>query len=386
MMVAGERSGDVYGARLAKAIQQRLPEPRIFGGGGELMRQAGVETVVDAEEFAMVGMTEVISRLPHAWQAFRRLIRAAERRRPALAILIDSPSLNLRLAKALKRRGIRVVYFISPQIWAWKSWRLGQIKRRVDKMICIFGFEEAIYRRAGVPVDYVGHPLVERVHPELPRESFFREANLDPTLPTVALLPGSRRIEISLNLPVMLKTALLLAASRRLQFALALAPALDPEWVHRFVVQSGAGDVHMLKGATYSALAYADVAVVASGTATVEAALLGCPMVVVYRVSRLTGWMARLMLHVPFYSMVNLLAGSRIVPELMQEDFTSSRVASEIRRLLDDSEARQNMVSDLGKVRTGLALSGPAGSGSAIERAADSVTQMLASAQTVKML
>ncbi len=385
MMVAGERSGDVYGGRLAEAIRERLPETRIFGCGGELMRQAGVETPVDAGEFAMVGITEVVSRLPRAWQAFRRLIREAERRRPAFAVLIDSPSLNLRLAKALKHRGIKVVYFVSPQIWAWKRWRLRQIKQRVDKMLCIFGFEEAIYRRAGIPVEYVGHPLAERVHPELARETFFRQSDLDPNLTTVALLPGSRRTEISANLPMMLGAASLLTQSRPLQFALAVAPALDPEWVHGFVVRSGLSAIRLVTGATYSALAYADAAVVASGTATVEAALLGCPMVVVYRVSRITAWMARLMLHVPFYSMVNLLAGRQIVPELMQEDFTVARVACEITRLLDDREAKRTMLADLASVRLGLALSGPAGSGSAIDRAAEVISRMVSSAQTAEV-
>lgn len=381
MMVAGERSGDVYGADLARALRQRLPEATIFGCGGELMRRAGVETVVDAEEFAMVGITEVVSGLPRAWRAFRRLVREAGERRPALVVLIDSPSLNIRLAKAFKRRGMTVVYFISPQVWAWKRWRLGQLKKRIDKMICIFGFEEQIYRQAGVPVEYVGHPLAGKVQAEYSCEEFSRQAGLDATLPTVALLPGSRRIEVSLNLPAMLDAASRLATTRRLQFVLAVAPTLDPAWVQGLIARWGGGaSIHLARGAAYSALAYARAAVVASGTATVEAALLGCPMVVVYRVSRVTAWLARLMLDVPFYSMVNLLAGRRVVPELIQENFTGSHVASEIAVLLDDAEARTKMVADLDRVRSQLLLSDPSGSDGAIERAAGAVIRMLAPA------
>src|SRR5438132_2790116 len=198
MIVAGERSGDIYGARLAAALHARLPEIEVFGCGGELMRGAGVETIVDSHEFAMVGITEVVSGLPRAYRGFHALLGEAERRRPELAILVDSPSLNIRLAKRLKNRGITVVYLISPQIWAWKRWRLGQLKTRIDKMLCIFDFEEPIYRQAGIPVEYVGHPLVDTVEASVTREAFFAQAGLDPDTPTVALLPGSREIEVSL--------------------------------------------------------------------------------------------------------------------------------------------------------------------------------------------
>src|SRR5215471_15105469 len=167
MMVAGEHSGDAYGARLAAALHERVCEAEIRGCGGEAMRRAGVRTIVDAHQFAMVGITEVVSGLPRAYRAFHRLLDEADRERPQLAVLIDSPSLNIRLAKQLKKRGITVVYFVSPQIWAWKRWRLGQLKDRVDKMLCIFDFEEQIYRRVGVPVEYVGHPLVDTVHAKL---------------------------------------------------------------------------------------------------------------------------------------------------------------------------------------------------------------------------
>src|SRR5437660_10072669 len=227
MIVAGEQSGDVYGARLATALEQRLPEIEIFGCGGDAIRHSGVETVADARCFAMVGITEVVSGLPQAYRAFQALLDEADRRRPRLAILIDSPSLNIRLAKQLKRRGIPVVYFVSPQIWAWKRWRLGQLKARIDKMLCIFDFEEEIYRRAGIPVEYVGYPLVDSVHSRLTRAAFFAQAGLAPDTPTVALLPGSREIEVSLILPTLLEAAGQLARTRSIQFVIAVAPALD---------------------------------------------------------------------------------------------------------------------------------------------------------------
>lgn len=375
MMVAGEHSGDVYGARLAAALKERLPEAEMFGCGGEAMRSAGVRTVVDAHEFAMVGITEVASGLPRARRAFHRLLDEASRERPQLAILIDSPSLNIRVARELKRRGATVVYFVSPQIWAWKRWRLQQLKQRIDTMLCIFDFEEPIYRRAGIPVEYVGHPLVDTVRAELPREVFFARAGLDPSLPTVALLPGSRRIEVAFNLPRMLEAAQRLARARPVQFVLAMAPTIDPAWLERELIR-GHGDrsaVHAVSGVTCDALAHSDVAVVASGTATVEAALLECPMVVVYRVAPLTALFARFMVNVPFYSMVNLLAGKPVVQELIQGKFTSEKVAREVAYLLDHPEACQTMKTELKALKSHL------GAGGAIERAADAVVRMLKS-------
>ena len=432
MIVAGERSGDVYGARLATALKQRLPEIELFGCGGEAMRHAGVETTVDARQFAMVGITEVISGLPRAYRAFHELLDETDRRRPKLAVLIDSPSLNLRLAKQLKRRRITVAYFVSPQIWAWKRWRLGQLKTRIDKMLCIFDFEEGIYQRAGIPVEYVGHPLVDTVEASLTREVFFAQAGLDPDTPTVALLPGSREIEVSLILPTMLKAAAQLARARPVQFVIAAAATIDPAWLestflkrdptratlrkmaneavrqaiinpvrlarHRVKTSAGVPDAlgdalpsldaawwqpglerHTVSGAavctithsTYDALRHSDVAVVASGTATVEAALLERPMVVVYRVAPLTGFLARFMVSVPHYSMVNLLAGKAVVPELIQSDFTAEKVAAQVGHLLDHAEARETMKAELRTLKSHL------GSVGAIERAADAVVRML---------
>ena len=372
-MVAGERSGDVYGAALAEALKGRIADAEIFGCGGEAMRAAGVETLVDIHDVALIGISEVVSGLPKAYRALRDLVAEAARRKPAAAILIDSPSLNLRLAKRLKQHNIPVIYFVSPQIWAWKKWRIRKIKACVDRMLCLFDFETDIYERAGVPVECVGHPLVDLAGPGMSRERFFTGAGLDPGVPMVALLPGSRKTEVTFNLPTMLEAAMRLAQSRRVQFVVASAPTIDSAWLESLVTLAYTGKARLrtLSNSTREALQYADAAVVASGTATIEAALRECPMVVVYRVSALTAMCARFMIDVPFYSMVNLLAGHAAVPELIQSDFTAARVAGNIEWLLDNGEARNGMIEDLRKVSERL------GKGGAIGRAADAIIRHL---------
>ncbi len=378
MMVAGERSGDVYGAELAAALRARLGAVEIFGCGGEAMRRAGVDTVVDAHQVSLVGITEVLAGLPRAYRAFQHLVHEVDRRRPRLAVLIDFPSFNLRLAKRLKHRKIPVVYFVSPQIWAWKRWRIKGIKATVDKMLCIFDFEKEIYRKAGVPVEYVGHPLVDLVRAHLSREDFFTKTGLDPKTPTVALLPGSREIEVSFNLPPILDAASRLALARQIQFVIAVAPTLDAGWVEPVVARCyvGRATVRTVTHATYDALQHSDVAIVASGTATVEAALRERPMVVVYRVSPLSWFFGKFMVNVPFYSMVNLLAGKPVVPELIQSDFTGQNLANRVEYLLDHAEAREQMVREF------RALEARLGPGGAIQRAAEAVIGLLRQPET----
>ena len=373
MMVAGERSGDVYGAALAQALGARVSDAEIFGCGGEAMRAAGVETVVDIHQVALIGISEVITGLPKAYRAMQDLIAEAARRKPAVAVLIDSPSLNLRLAKRLKQHNIPVIYFVSPQIWAWKKWRIKKIQANVDKMLCLFDFETEIYQKAGVPVECVGHPLVDMPAPRQTREDFFRQAELDPGVPTVALLPGSRRTEVTLNLPTMVNAASRVAQSRPIQFVVACAPTVDSRWLESLAARGYAGKAPLrtLSNATHAALQYADAAVVASGTATIEAALRECPMIVVYRVSAFTAMCAKVMINVPFYSMVNLLAGHAAVPELIQSDFTAANLAARLQLLLDDKEARNRMIQDLQRVRVRL------GKGGAIDRAADAIARYL---------
>ncbi|MDE3180230.1 MAG: lipid-A-disaccharide synthase, partial [Acidobacteriota bacterium] len=338
---------------------------------GEVMTAEGVEAAAEARAFSMVGITEVAGGLPRAWRAFRRLVKAAASRRPQLAVLIDSPSLNMRLANRLKRLGIPVLYFVSPQIWAWKKWRLRQLRPLVDRMVCIFDFEPEIYRKAGIPAEYSGHPLAETAAASVSRDEFFARAGLDPSIPTVALLPGSRKIELSYILPTLLEAAGQLA--KECQFVVAVAPGLSASAIENQIKRNqtcASARICILEHSACDALAWSTIAVVASGTATIEAALLDRPMVVVYRVSPVTAFLARRMVDVPFFSMVNILAGRKIVQELIQRDFTAARLAGEVRKLLGDSEAQARMAEDLRAVKQRL------GGGGAIQRLADAVLRM----------
>jgi lipid-A-disaccharide synthase len=380
MIVAGERSGDIYGAGLARALEARLPGVEIFGCGGGAMRQAAVETVVDSHQMAIAGITEVVAGLPRVYRAFHKLLDEVDRRHPQLAILIDFPDFNLRMARQLKKRGIPVVYFVSPQVWAWRKGRVQTLKERIAKMIVIFDFEEEIYQQAGVPVEYVGHPLVDMMGTHLTRQEFFTKSGLDPSVPLVALLPGSRQKEVIANLPAMLAAAARLAANRQLQFVIAAAPTIDLLWLEGAVTRFRAGQatVRTAVHAASEVMQYSEVAVVASGTATLEAALRERPMVVVYRVSALTWLVGRLLVKVPYYSIVNLLAHKELVPELMQHDFTAANVAARVEYLLDHAEAREEMIQGFRALKLRLGKEG------ALERAADAVVDVLQSFQAAR--
>jgi lipid-A-disaccharide synthase len=368
LISAGEASGEMYAARLATALGQ-LANVQLFGLGGVRMREAGVELLADSAEVAVVGISEAVRRLPSALRIYRQLTEEAARRRPRLAILVDFPDFNLRLARRLHQHGVRIIYFISPQVWAWRPKRVHLIRRLVERVLCIFPFEEKFYRQAGVPVDYVGHPLVDQVRAKRSREEFAARYDLDVGRPIVALLPGSRPGELTHNLPPMLEACRLLPSNPSCQFALAVAPGMTGGQLTNYARPDL--PVHLVEGATYDALAAADVAIVSSGTATVEAALLGTPMVVVYRVSHVTAMVLRRMVRTPFFSMVNLIAGRRVVPELIQQDFTPPRLAEEVGRLLGSPEAREQMKRELAEVRSRL------GPGGAIERAAEVIAGRL---------
>jgi lipid-A-disaccharide synthase len=380
MIVAGERSGDIYGAGLARALRVRLPGLEVFGCGGEAMRQAAVATVVDSHQIAIAGITEVVAGLPRVYRAFHKLLDEVDRRHPQLAILIDFPDFNLRMARQLQKRGIPVVYFVSPQVWAWRKGRVQTLKERIAKMIVIFDFEEEIYQRAGVPVEYVGHPLVDMLRTHHTREEFFAMAGLDPSVPMVALLPGSRQKDVIANLPAMLAAAARLAANRQLQFVIAVAPTIDPLWLEATVGRFRVGQptVRTAVHAASEAMQYSEVAVVASGTATLEAALRERPMVVVYRVSALTWLVGKLLVKVPYYSIVNILAKKELVPELMQHDFTAANVAARVEYLLDHPESRAEMIKGFQALKLRL------GSEGALDRAADAVVGVLRSSQTAR--
>ncbi len=368
LLSAGEASGDMYAARLATALRARA-DVSIFGMGGPQMRAAGVDIITDCSEVSVVGISEVLRRLPALRRAMRRLITEAERRRPPLAILTDFPGFHLRLARKLRPRGVRNVYYVCPQFWAWRPWRVRAVRRRFAQALCIFPFEEKFYADAGVPVKFIGHPLVGEVRPSISREEFRRQHGLDAAKPVVALLPGSRPAELGHHLPVLRDACNLIRRQAEVQFVLAAVPGLDANSLR--TAMSGGPQVTVVQGQTYDALSAADVAIVSSGTATIEAALIGTPMVVIYRLTPLTAFLAKPLVRTPYYSMVNLIAGRRIVPELVQHDFKPGRVAEETLRLLRSSDKADEMRRGLAEVRARL---GPAG---AVERAADIIAAML---------
>ena len=368
LISAGEASGDMYAARLATALQQRTGA-KIFGMGGPRMREAGVEIIVDAKEIAVLGITEVIHKVPTVLKILRRLRNEAARRKPAISILVDSPGTNLPLGKKLHRLNLPVVYFITPQIWAWRPWRIRAMKRILTRVLVIFPFEEAIYKDGGIPVNFVGHPLVDVVRPSKSRAEFLAEHGLDASRPIVALLPGSRPSEVGLNLPDMLDACEGLTRDLKPQFVMAAAPGIPEQFFQRYMRPGLA--ITRIAGEPYDVLASADCAIVSSGTATVEAALLGTPMVVVYRVSAPSAFILRRMIRAPHLAMVNLIAGRKIVPELIQEDFKGPRVEAEVRRLLTSTEDREKMKRDLADMAARL------GAGGAIDRAAEILAAML---------
>jgi lipid-A-disaccharide synthase len=368
LISAGEASGDMYAARLATALKQRA-DVELFGMGGAHMRAAGVETVADYSEVSVVGITEILGHLPSLVRAMRRLVSEAKQRKPRFAILTDFPGFHLRLARKLLPLGVRNIYFICPQFWAWRPWRANLVRRRFAKALCIFPFEEAFFSQAGVSAEFIGHPLVGAVAATMDRAAFCNEHGLDAALPVVTVLPGSRTAELAQHLPVIRQACSRIAGETGAQFVVAAAHAKDVAplsggWAPGLVLR-------VVHGKTYDALAAGDAAIVSSGTATVEAALLDAAMVVVYRVTPLTALLARPLVRTKFFSMVNLIAGRRVVTELIQDEFTPQRLAGEVVRLLQDQGAREELRGGLAEVRRRL---GPPG---AVERAADAIAALL---------
>jgi lipid-A-disaccharide synthase len=402
---AGEASGEHYGALLVAALRRRLPDARFFGMGGERMQAAGLERIVRAEDMAVMGLTEVVRHLPRIYGEFRKLKQAIRSCRPDVAVLIDFPEIHFRLAKELHCLGVPVIYFVSPQLWAWKKHRIKLVQQYVRRMLVIFPFEEPFYRERGVDAEFVGHPLAELPLPAVTREQFAAENGLNPAHTWIALLPGSRMQEIADHLPEMLAAARQLASSDpALEFLIPLAPTLTlsqrrsvevtvsrlrENLTIRLVNDKGAEGAASPTGdrgphATNSVprggdgaratLFHARASVVASGTATVEAALIGNPFVVVYRVSPVTYAIAKRVVKVPHVAMANLIAGRRVVPELIQQDFTAANIVQHLRALLPDGPVRQSMMEGLHPIRDALSrerLTGPSAEISgAIERVA----------------
>jgi lipid-A-disaccharide synthase len=368
LISAGEASGDMYAARLAEALRARV-DVQLFGMGGTRMLDAGVELVADCSEVSLVGIVEIAKKYPALKRVWKHLLDEAARRKPRLAILTDFPGFHLRLARALKRQGVQNVYFVCPQFWAWRPWRANLVRRRFVRGLCIFPFEQEWYRSRGVDADFIGHPLVGNVAAKRTRAEFAAAYGLDASKPIVALLPGSRSSEIAHHMPTLMQACRLIQKDRKLQLVLALAPGVKQAQVSHYLVRDVA--MRVVEDATYDALGAADLSIVSSGTATVEAALMDAPMIVVYRLAPLSAAIARLLVRTPLFAMVNLIAGKRVVPELVQKDFTAERLASEAIRLLDSPDARAEMRRGLAEVREKL---GPPG---AVERAADLIAGML---------
>jgi lipid-A-disaccharide synthase len=359
---AGEASGEHYGSLLIHAIRELAPEATFFGLGGERMEAAGLRRVVRAEDVAVMGITEVVRHMPRIYGEYRKLKRSiqAQAHLPDAAVLIDFPDVNLGLARELDRLRIPVIFFVSPQLWAWKKHRIHQVQRYVDRMLVIFPFEEEFYKSHGVDVTFVGHPLADLPRPAFSRTELAAAYHLDPAKPWVALLPGSREKEIDLNLPTMLEAAAHLGED--VEFLLPLAPMLNAMYQTKtaVMVKSLTPRITLVHDAR-AALFHSRASVVASGTATVEAALLGNPFLVVYRISNLSYAVAKRVVKVPFVAMVNLIAGREVIPELIQGDFTAANVVLHLRRLMHNENDREQMKENLRQVASLLQIKDASG-------------------------
>jgi len=392
---AGEASGEHYGALLMEALRKQSPTELTFVGmGGPRMVEAGLDRIVRAEDVAVMGITEIVRHLPRIYAEFRKLKASISQRKPDVAILIDFPDIHFKLAEEFHAQGIPVIFFVSPQLWAWKKGRIKKVQKYIDKMLVIFPFEEPFYRERGVNAEFVGHPLADLPLPTITREQFAQENNLTATKQWIGLLPGSRLKEIRANLSEMLKAAHFLyddyVENARLgfqypepEFLLPLAPTLTTpqrEEVRQLIATHAPGlAIHLVSDAR-AALFHARASIVASGTATVEAALIGNPFVVVYRVSPLTYAIAKRVVDVPHVAMANLIAGNRIVPELIQHDFTASNIVKELRPLLPDGPERTSMMGGLAALRGQLRpnRSQVSAGTTAIDRVAEITLQLLA--------
>ena len=357
LISAGEASGEFYGAQIIEALRRKISMDaaaspiEFFGVGGDRMRETGCELLVDAREIAEVGIVEVVKHIPNIYRRFHEVVREAERRRPNAAVLIDFPDFNLRLARELHQRGVPVVYYVSPQLWAWKQRRIERVREHVSRMLVIFPFEENFYRERGIAAEFVGHPLAELPPPETSREQLAAEYGLDPQRHWIALLPGSRRGEVSRIFPVLLKTAQLLGPEY--VYTVPVASTLDPNWIGSFLRDYSGPPITLTRDAR-ATLLHARAAAVTSGTSTLEAALIGTPFVMVYAVAPLTWKLGRRLVKVDRFAIVNLIAEKDVVPELVQTNFTLERVCAELRRIIDDGSARTTMLEDFREVRRRL--------------------------------
>jgi lipid-A-disaccharide synthase len=404
LISAGEASGDMYGAQLIEALRARVETGQrptatlnFFGAGGERMRAAGCEIIVDAKDLAVVGITEILSRLPQILSLYRKLIHAADEKRPAIAIVIDSPAFNWRVARQMRKRGISVVYYVCPQFWAWRQGRVKLLRKYVNKALVIFPFEEKFYRDRGVDATFVGHPLANLPVPSITRAEYASANNFDPAKIWITLMPGSRRKEVRMNLPTILEAADRLSAdcvrqsgAEGYEFLLPVARTLDAsflrelmsEWQRQKETRQAASlhNLHLVPDGL-PALYHSRAGIVASGTATVEAALMGTPFVMVYRVSPLTYALGKPRVKVPFFAMVNLIAEEEVVPELVQHKFTAENVVAELNKIIPDGEPRKRMLQGLELVKARLQHGGS--DSHPAQAAAEIILKIVSSSQQV---
>jgi len=373
LISAGEASGEMYGAELIEALRRRDAGIEFFGVGGPRMRAAGCDTIVDAKELAVVGITEILSHLRKIYGLFNRLIAEADRRKPGLGVVIDAPAFNWRVARQLHKRGIPVVYYVCPQFWAWRQGRVKLLRKYISKALVIFPFEEKFYRDRGVDATFVGHPLAELPHPSIERTDYAALYQIDPAKHWITIMPGSRVKEVRMNLPTILDAVKRLGSS--CEYLLPVAPTIDRE-----ILQQQIGKVRVtLVPESLPALWHSRAGIIASGTATVEAAMMATPFVMVYRVSALTYLLGKPRIKVPHFAMVNLIAEEEVVPELVQQDFTAENIVCRINELLPDGVVRDRQLEGLAKVKASLRSPLASDGRHPADRAADIILELRAS-------
>lgn len=373
LISAGEASGEMYGAELIEALRRRDAGAEFFGVGGPRMRAAGCDTVVDAKELAVVGITEILSHLRKIYGLFDHVIAEADRRKPGLGVVIDAPAFNWRVARQLHKRGIPVVYYVCPQFWAWRQGRVKLLHKYISKALVIFPFEEKFYRDRGVDATFVGHPLAELPHPSIERADYAALYQIDPAKHWITIMPGSRVKEVRMNLPTILDAVRRLGSS--CEYLLPVAPTIDRE-----ILQQQIGKVRVtLVPESLPALWHSRAGIIASGTATVEAAMMATPFVMVYRVSALTYLLGKPRIKVPYFAMVNLIAEEEVVPELVQQDFTAENIVCRINELLPDGVVRDRQLEGLAKVKARLRSPLASDGRHPADRAADIILELRAS-------
>ncbi len=356
MMIAGEASGDLHGSGVVRELKRRLPALEVYGIGGDCMKREGMELFYHVSELSFMGFAEVLRNIPLIRSIERMLEAVLVDRRPDVLVLIDFPGFNLRFARKAKRLGIKILYYISPQVWAWNIGRIRKMKMLVDRMKVVFPFEVSMYREAGVDVEFVGHPLVESVESSTSRTDFFSAHSLDSGRKLLALFPGSRKQEIEKILPVVLRAAHAMQRTHNVQVAIGVASTLGTNFIKQFL--DSAMPITLIENATYDLMRRADAAIVTSGTATLEAGWLGTPMIIVYRTSPVTFFMGRMLVHLPDIGLANIVAGKRVVPELIQHEMTETNIVSAVSRLLDDESYARAMRSELSIIKSKLGVPG----------------------------